>query len=59
MEDTCVSVGAACVCTCGRVCNGAPFSSNTDQAAFEFVPVAPVFERGGDNDLRTVAGWEV
>ena len=55
MEDTCICVSAARFCTCGRVCIGAPFLLNTGHAAFAFVPLAPVFERGCEDDLRTVA----
>ena len=55
MEDTCICVGAARVCTCGRVCIGAPFSLNTDHAGFEFVPLAPVLEGGGEDDPGRVA----
>ena len=55
VEDACVPVVVARVCTCGRVCIGAPFSLDTGCAAFEFVPLAPVFERGCEDDLRTVA----
>ena len=55
MEDTFSYVGASRVCTCGRVCLGAPFPLDTSCTAFEIVPLAPVFERVGEDDLRTVA----
>ena len=44
----CVCAGDACVCTCGRVCIGAP-SLDT---LFRFGLLAPVFERRGEDDLN-------
>ena len=55
MEDMCLYVGASRVCTCGRVCLGALFPLDTSCTVFEIVPLAPVFERVGEDNLRTVA----
>ena len=51
VEDTCVCAGAVRVGTCGRVCIGAPFSLDA-AFEFEFVPLALVFERRGEDDLN-------
>ena len=52
------AAGGKCVCpvghvgTCGLVCTGAPLSLDTGRAVFEFVPLALVFGRGGEDDLK-------
>ena len=46
-EDAFVTVED--MCAGGRVCIGPPFSWDN---AFEFVPLVPVFERGGEDDLK-------
>ena len=52
------AAGGKCVCpvgrvgTCGRICTGVPLSLDTGHAVSEFVSLALVFVRGGEDDLK-------